>query len=182
MILIVDLNARKESLAWEEFVRPLCSIVGELEQYEIMHYTETHLERMNTYNKILLSGTPLQDNEFRSNMRRFEWIKTCSRPILGICAGFQVIGLTFGSVLRKCLEIGLEPIKTTNRNPLFESTFEGYVLHNYAIDPSSAFEVIAQSENCVQGIKHKERELYGVLFHPEVRNKDIVRRFIRHVG
>jgi GMP synthase (glutamine-hydrolysing) len=165
------MNAKKESLAREEFVRPLCSIVGELEQYEVMHYTEVQPEMVNTYNKIILSGTPLQDNEFRSNIQLFKWIKTCNRPILGICAGLQMIGLVFDSILRKCPEIGLKEIKTINRN----------VLHNYAIEPSSAFEVIAQSENCVHGIKHTEKELYGILFHPEVRNKEIVERFIRTI-
>jgi len=181
MILIIDLNAKKGSLGREEFVRPLCSIVGELEQYEVMHYTEVQPDMVNTYQKIILSGTPLQDNEFRSNIRQFDWIKTCNRPILGIGAGFQVIGLVFNSILLKYSEIGLEEIKTIKENSLLKSTFQAYVLHNYAIEPSSVFEVIAKSENCVQGIKHKEQELYAVLFHPEVRNKDIVERFIRSV-
>ena len=27
-------------------------------------------------------------------------------------------------------------------------------------------------------IKHKEKETYGVIFHPEVRNKEIIKKFL----
>jgi GMP synthase (glutamine-hydrolysing) len=64
------------------------------------------------------------------------------------------------------------------KNYLFSSTFTAYELHNYKINPSNTFEILARSKKCIQGIKHKEKEIYGLLFHPEVRNKDIIRRFV----
>jgi len=39
--------------------------------------------------------------------------------------------------------------------------------------------VLAESAKCVHAIKHKLKDVYGVLFHPEVRNKEVVERFIR---
>jgi GMP synthase-like glutamine amidotransferase len=30
----------------------------------------------------------------------------------------------------------------------------------------------------VQAIKHKQKDIFGVLFHPEVRNREIIERFV----
>jgi GMP synthase (glutamine-hydrolysing) len=37
---------------------------------------------------------------------------------------------------------------------------------------------VAQSKSCVQAIRHYELPRYGVLFHPEVRNEQVVRNFL----
>ena len=177
MILIVDMNFRG-SLGFYEFVLPLCDIVEPLE-FEVKHYSEvTDVEK---YEKVILSGTPLKDFGYLNEMNRFEWIRDCNMPILGICAGMQVIGLVFDSSLKLCREIGMTEIKTIRENPLFSSTFRAYELHTYGITPSDNFEILAISEKCIQGIKHKGKKIYGVLFHPEVRNKDIINQFIFRV-
>ncbi|HEX9863034.1 MAG TPA: hypothetical protein VGB11_07125, partial [Candidatus Bathyarchaeia archaeon] len=69
-------------------------------------------------------------------------------------------------------------VTTLMANPLFSSSFKAYALHNYSIQPSLEFDVLADSAKCVQAIKHKHKDIYGVLFHPEVRNKEIIQRFI----
>ena len=80
--------------------------------------------------------------------------------------------------MEKCREIGMTEITTSKANLLFSSKFKAYSLHNYALVPSADFEVLAESTNCVQAIKHKQKDIYGVLFHPEVRNKGVLQRFI----
>ena len=177
MILIVDMNF-KGSLGFYEFVLPLCDIAEPVE-YEVKHYLE--VADVEKYEKIILSGTPLKDFGYLNDMNRFEWIRDCNIPILGICAGMQVIGLVFDSSLKLCREIGMTEVKTVKENPLFSSTFEAYELHTYGISPSDNFEILAMSEKCVQGIRYKRKKIYGVLFHPEVRNKDIINQFIFHV-
>ena len=102
-------------------------------------------------------------------------------PILGICAGMQAIGMIFGSLLKPCKEIGMTEVETVKENYLFSSTFMAYELHNYGVEPSDMLEILAVSEKCIQGIKHKEEEIYGILFHPEARNKDIVTQFVHKV-
>jgi GMP synthase-like glutamine amidotransferase len=174
MILIVDMNY-KGSLGFYEFVLPLCDAVEPLE-YEVLHYLK--VKDVKTYEKVILSGTPLKDFGYLKHIRSFEWIKTCDTPILGICAGMQAIGLVFDSSLEPCKEIGMTEIKTVWENPLFSSTFEAYELHTYEICPFQTFEILAISKECVQGIKHKEKEIYGILFHPEVRNKFILKHFV----
>ncbi|HII85303.1 TPA: hypothetical protein HA273_01700 [Candidatus Bathyarchaeota archaeon] len=52
-------------------------------------------------------------------------------------------------------------------------------MHNYSLESPKDFEVLATSEKCVQAIKHKSKNIYGVLFHPEVRNQEIIRRFVQ---
>jgi GMP synthase-like glutamine amidotransferase len=91
----------------------------------------------------------------------------------------QTIGLVFGGRIEKCCEIGMTEIVTSKVNLLFSSTFKAYALHNYALMPSGEFEVLAKSAKCVQAIKHKQKNIYGVLFHPEVRNREVVERFTR---
>ena len=72
-------------------------------------------------------------------------------------------------------------VKTLMANLLFSSSFKAYALHNYSFQPSSEFDALADSALCVQAIKHKEKAIYGVLFHPEVQNKEIIQQFIRVV-
>jgi GMP synthase (glutamine-hydrolysing) len=91
----------------------------------------------------------------------------------------QTMGLAFGASLEACLEIGMAQIVTLKANPLFSSTFKAYSLHNFSIQPFAAFDVLAESEVCVQAMKHKQKDIYGVLFHPEVRNKEIIQRFVQ---
>lgn len=40
---------------------------------------------------------------------------------------------------------------------------------------------LAVSDRCVQAIRHRSLPLYGLLFHPEVRNEWIIERFLRLV-
>ena len=179
MILVVDMSCKKDSLGYYEFVLPIVSIAKESDECVVKHYSELkRCEDLSKFDSVILSGTALKDNATLSQPEKFEWIRNCGRPVLGICAGMQTIGLVFGLRLKKCLRVGMAQIRTLMANPLFSSTFKAYTLHNYSITSSPEFDVLAESEQCVQAIKHKRTETYGVLFHPEVRNKEIIQRFI----
>ena len=178
MILIVDMNWKKNSLAFNEFVEAIVSVVKPLEECIVKHYLELEPKELNQFSKIVLSGNTLKDHQTLDHLDKFEWIKTLDRPILGICAGMQTISLVFDNPLKPYLQIGMTEIQTVKGNPLFEGNLRVYTLHNYSISPSETFDVLAQSGNCIQAIKHKEKNVYGVLFHPEVRNPDILKRFI----
>jgi GMP synthase-like glutamine amidotransferase len=181
MILVVDMNFKKNSLGFTEFVSPIISIAEELDECVVRHYSEVRQEDTRNCSKLILSGTALKDNATLKQTEKFEWIKDCDKPVLGICAGMQTIGLVFGSRLEKCLEIGMTQITTLMANSLFSSSFKAYSLHNYSIQPSLGFDVLAESTKCMQAVKHKEKAIYGVLFHPEVRNKEIIQNFIHAI-
>lgn len=179
MILIVDMNCKKDSLGFYEFVSPIVTVTTELDECMVKHYTEVGSRDLSQCSRIILSGTALKDNTAANHPEKFSWIKTTNKPVLGICAGMQIIAVVFGSQLTGCLEIGMTPIATRQKNPLFFDAFRAYSLHNYSVEPNHEFEVLAESAQCVQAIKHKKIPLYGVLFHPEVRNTEILKRFIQ---
>ncbi|MBN1357643.1 gamma-glutamyl-gamma-aminobutyrate hydrolase family protein [Candidatus Bathyarchaeota archaeon] len=179
MILVVDMNSTENPFGFHEFVLPIVSIAEELEKCTVKHYLEVNETSLNGYDNIILSGSALKDTVTFDQTKRFMWLKDCGKPVLGICAGMQTIGLVFGGRVEKCREIGMIDIATFKENILFSSTLKVYALHNYALLPSAEFNVLAESANCVYAIKHKQKEVYGVLFHPEVRNIEIVKKFIR---
>lgn len=178
MILIVDMNWKKESLGYYEFVEPLIAEIPNKKKVRVKHYKEIKAEDIANIDKIVLSGNALKDSEFLKEPDRFVWIKYADIPILGICAGMQAIGTAFGLPLKRSLEIGMIQIDSISENVLFSGNFRAYALHNYAVEQSTDFEILARSAQCVQAIKHKQKPIYGVLFHPEVRNKDILERFM----
>jgi GMP synthase-like glutamine amidotransferase len=178
MILVVDMNWKRDSLAQNEFVQSIVSAVQPQEKCTIKHYLDIKPDELGEYGKIILSGNTLKDHEAIKHVDKFCWLKTFDRPVLGICAGMQIITLAFGEQLSPCLQIGMTEIETVKENPLFEGKFSAYTLHNYSVSPSDTFEVLAQSSRCIQAVKHKQKDIYGVLFHPEVRNLDIIKRFL----
>jgi GMP synthase-like glutamine amidotransferase len=178
MILVVDMNSEENSFGFSEFVLPILSIAEELEKCAFKRYFEVSEKDLNGCDKVILSGSALKNTVTLSQIPRFTWLKDYGKPVLGICAGMQTISIVFGGRLVKGREIGMTEIVTLKENLLFSSSFKAYTLHNYAIVPSAEFEVMAESAKCVQAIKHKRKEIYGVLFHPEVRNKEVIQRFI----
>jgi GMP synthase (glutamine-hydrolysing) len=179
MILVVDMNWKKDSLAFNEFVSPIVSIVKLLEKCTVKHFLDVDSTELEGYSKIILSGTTLKDHATLKQIEKFNWIKNCEKPTLGICAGMQTIASVFGVPLTPCLQIGMAEISTQKENPLFQDNFKAYTLHNYSVESNNDFETLAKSTGCIQAVKHKQKNIYGVLFHPEVRNQDILRCFVK---
>jgi len=178
MMLIVDLNWKKDSLSYYEFVVPIMVVAEKLDKCSIKHYSEVTSEDLSQCDKIILSGTAIKDIATLKEPEKFQWLKETGTPVLGICAGMETIGMIFGANLVKCLEIGMTEITTIKENYLVSGEFKAYSLHSYCVEPSALFEVWAKSPKCIQVIKHKTKPIYGALFHPEVRNQELIKRFI----
>ena len=174
MILIVSVCSEK--LSEEEFVRPIAHIVNK--DYRITHYNEIKVSKIKNFNGIIICGTALKDNKYLKDINKFKWIKRVNMPILGICAGMQIIALQFGARLIKNTEIGSKEVKTEIKNHLFLGKFNAYELHENSLNNLKNFNIIAKSKNSIQAIKHKTRDIYGIMFHPEVRNENIVKKFL----
>jgi GMP synthase-like glutamine amidotransferase len=179
MILVVDMNWKRNSLAYNEFVSPIVSVVQPLEECTVKHFLDVNPSELSSYSKIVLSGTALKDHTTLQQIDKFDWIKKYYKPILGICAGMQTISLVFGEPLVNCLQVGMTEISTQKENLIFQGSFKSYVLHNYSVGASRIFDVLAESAKCIQAVKHREKDIYGVLFHPEVRNQEILKKFIQ---
>ena len=180
MILIVDTYEKENSIWYDEFVSPLVRIAKRFSKVRVIHYKRVSKGLLDRASKVIISGSHLGDIGYTHNVvDRFSWVSEIEKPVLGICAGMQAIGMLFGSELVKTKEIGMVEVRVRRRNPLFEGDFSAYNLHNYAIIPSEQLRVIAESDHSVQGFKVIGRDVYGVLFHPEVRNEWVIENFLR---
>ena len=161
------------------FVYPISEILGD-NDHDILNFEDCSKEIVSKYNRVILCGTSLQDFAYISLLPFFDTLfKNFERPILGICSGMQILTSIFGiSGLMDNVEIGMVEVKTLEPNKLFDGNFEGYNLHNYSVQDSDKFSVLAKSESCIQAVKHVSKEIYGISFHPEVRNEKIVSNFL----
>jgi GMP synthase (glutamine-hydrolysing) len=175
MILLI--NICQEKLHFNEFVKPIGdilirnNILGFIRHYSCL--TKKDLEKAD---KIIICGTSLMDNSYLENLDKFNWIKNLDKPILGICAGMQIIGLVFDGRIKEKTEIGYY-------HETFGEEFLGligkqevYHLHNNFVAFNEEFKTFTDN-NLTQAIKHSEKQIYGVLFHPEVRQKDLIKNF-----
>ncbi len=177
MILIINLC--KEGLHYLEFVKPVEDIVKSVgKDCFVRHYLELSNADIERADKIIICGTSLKDEEYLKQLNKFNFLKDTNKSILGICAGMQVICLIFGGKLKKQTEIGMIKVRFKRDFLGLKGEQEVYSLHNYSALPTKEFEVIARGI-CIQAVKHRQREIYGVLFHPEVRQKGLVEAFVR---
>ncbi len=184
MILII--NTCSEEMHYLEFVQPIIDIVKSAgAQFAVAHYTQLTSIAAARADKIIICGTSLHDFGYQAYLERFVFLQSYDKPVLGICAGMQIIAQTFGCTLTDGREIGM-------KTALFEKEFLGiaagesreiYCLHKKIIADDltlkKQFIVCAKTEpGYVQAIRHKEKSFFGILFHPEVRNKDVITHFV----
>jgi len=186
-VLVIDLCREENSLHYKEFVQPVVDILNQANiKNEIIYFKKLdviNFEDYNNFNKIILCGVALKDFDYLDNLDKFEILKKVPCEILGICAGSQIIGKLFGYELKKGQEIGLIDLDVLKNDKIFEDVNlnEVYCLHNSYIDFNESnfvdVEILAKSKNFVQAFKI--RNFYGVLFHPEVRNKELIINFVQ---
>jgi GMP synthase-like glutamine amidotransferase len=181
VILLIDLCCREGSLGFDEYVMPIERIVaGSGFETVSVHYRSVSPGHIAGAEAVILCGTPLADNAFLRNPGAFSWVEKSSIPILGICAGMELLFKTFGGMLGYCTEIGMNEIRVTETDPIFSTplSFWAYEIHTLACTDPGPFRVLAASDRCIQVIRHPVRPVYGVMFHPEVRNEWVVERFL----
>lgn len=170
MILII--STCKEHLSESEFVRPIAMLI---ENHNILHYSKVKPADIKAADKIIIAGTALKDFDYLAG--DFSWLKKCDKPVLGICAGMQVVAKEFGVPLEEHTTIGPQKVEVIENNKLAKEEFNAYFLHTKT--GTGNFKVLATSNGKPCMIKHNEKEIYGCIFHPEVMNEDIIRRFVQ---
>jgi GMP synthase (glutamine-hydrolysing) len=181
MIFLLDLSYRSHSLSRDEFVGPIARIVTLAgREWREIHFSEMRGADLEDAAGIILCGTALKDNLFAARKQEFSWLRNSSVPVLGICAGMQILCLVFGSTIRPGCEIGMTTVTAEKPDPLLPGSpaFQAYELHSFTCDPPPGWVVTAVSDGGIQAVRHPDRPLYGVMFHPEVRNDGVVERFL----
>ncbi len=181
---ILIINTCKEKLHYFEFVKPIEDIIKNInEKYITLHYFELTKKDLEKTDKIIICGTSLKDMEYLKYIDKFNFLKSINKKVLGICSGMQIICLIFECKLVKGVEIGKTLVNFPENFLGLQEEKEVYSLHTLTIKEDKIlrknFNIFSKSKY-IQAIKHKQKEIYGVLFHPEVRQKALILEFIKY--
>lgn len=144
-----------------------------LPDVDIISKHEVDRQKISSYNAIVLTGSQTHAVAIhrRAYWEETELIKESSIPIFAICAGLELMVYAFGGTLKKMpqkiQEIHLLDIK---QDPIFDGVADltVYKGHRWIVDTlPDVFIPLAFSETGIEVIKHKDRFMYGVQFHPE---------------
>ena len=193
-ILVIDCTSG-DKLHFLEFVQPVLDTIEvnsktnnpkkTISDCSVVHYSKLTERQASDADAIILTGTSLADNTYLQHIGKFNFLKNYRKPVLGICAGMQIIAKVFGAKIekRKSTEIGNIKIKVVKSDPLFkdiEKEFTAYALHNNSTTLPKNFILLTSSQQCkVQAFRHREKNIYGVEFHPEVGNKKVLRNWLK---
>jgi len=181
MILIVDLSWKPDSLSCSEFTGPVSTVVDRTGMAsKVVHFSGIDCDTTRDARGIILCGTALKDNDFVSRSDEFTWLTEIKVPVLGICAGMQVLCQVFGGSVCKGSEIGMTAIEVLVPDPLFQESeaFQAYELHSFASNPPGDWVVTAVSDGYIQAAHHPDKPFFGLMFHPEVRHEGLIVRFL----
>jgi GMP synthase (glutamine-hydrolysing) len=141
---------------------------------EVVPYLEAR--DLNDAQAIVLSGSaaPWAAHDPAALDRLGEVVSASGRPVLGICAGLQLIGRFAGGRVDHSAEpeIGELEIEVVARDGLFRDVSERPRVFQYHFDELTelpdGFRVLASSARCrLQAIANEERGWWGTQFHPE---------------
>jgi len=139
---------------------------------------------------VLSGGAPRVGIDPEKMGKNGEYLDAFRGPILGICAGHQFMATYLGGAAApaKVPEFGKSVVKVHEPDVLFEGLpdqFEVWESHNDEVTKiPPGFTALASSPNCsVQAMRHRDRPLFGLQFHPEVEHTqfgpDIFRNFLK---
>ncbi|MBP5152441.1 MAG: glutamine-hydrolyzing GMP synthase [Lachnospiraceae bacterium] len=167
-VIVIDFGGQYNQLVARR-VRE-CNVYCEIYSYK------TDIEKIKAMNPkgIILTGGPASCYE--------EGAATCSPelfnlgvPVLGLCYGAQLMNHVLGGKVERASarEYGKTEIVTDPSSPLFKGVPENttcWMSHfDYISKMAPGFRSVAHSDNCpVAACENRERNLYGIQFHPEV--------------
>lgn len=175
-----------------QYAHLICRRIREFKVYaELVPYDISieELKKMDVKG-IIFSGGPAsvyQENAPMCDKRIFEM----NLPILGICYGHQTLVHNFGGKVRRTnREYGSADLIIDDSSDLFHglnSTMRCWMSHGDAADKlPDGFKIIAHTNNSfAAAIANKERNLYGIQFHPEVvhteRGIEVLKNFVLRI-
>lgn len=129
---------------------------------------------------IILSGGPssvYEPNSPKLERPTFQKIMENKIPILGICYGFHLIIHELGGTIesKKKKEYGKTLLEIKDFNIIFDGLEKkeiAWMSHgDQVLTLPEGFNILAATENCpIAAYENKEKNIYGVQFHPEVTN------------
>lgn len=186
MILVLDYGSQYNQLITRR--------IREFGVYSELHSHRLTTEEIKAMNPkgIILSGGPhsvYDDNSFQLNPDIFD----LGIPVMGICYGMQLITKHFGGQVERSSqrEYGKADITVSEGAKLFLGTPDTqtvWMSHSDKVVAAPAdFTVEAENPSTpIAAMRHESKEIYGVQFHPEVRNSiygnDLLRNFVFNIS
>lgn len=169
-----------------DFVNPIKKILDTQNDVtsKIIAYLDTPNHDVTRYNGVILSASPLGNNIVHNRLPYYNWLLDYEKPVLGICAGHQIIGCFFGGRLlrRKESEMNSVTIKIIAKDAILrdcKNQFTAYQQHFDSVTCPKGFLTLARSKKCkVQILKHINKPIFSTQFHAEISNKRIIQNFI----
>lgn len=184
MILLID--------NYDSFSYNLYQLIGSINSdIKVIRNDELSVEEILKLNPshIVISpgpGTPKDAGIIEDLVKNID-----NTPILGVCLGHQAICEAFGADIVHAPTImhgKKDLINVDNNSPLFNGLNDKIVAARYhslvATNIPSSLEIIASSKDgLVMGVKHKNKKIYGIQFHPESiltpAGKIIIKNFLK---
>ncbi len=186
MVLILDFGGQYNQL--------IARRVRDLNVYCEVHPYTISLEKIREMNPkgIIFTGGPNSVYEENSPSIGAE-IYDMGIPILGICYGAHLMSYTLGGSVKaaKKREYGRIKLQVDNDSPIFKDVKEKsitWMSHtDYVEKLAEGFRVTATTESCpTAAFENKEKNLYGVQFHPEVQHSEegnkVIQNFLFNVA
>jgi anthranilate synthase/aminodeoxychorismate synthase-like glutamine amidotransferase len=124
---------------------------------------------------IVISPGPGDPNDSGVSLDVLQYMSE-STPILGVCLGHQAIGQVFGGVVKRAPRLmhGKTSMICHEGDVMFAGVpnpFEATRYHSLIVEketlPDSLTITAYTDEGEIMGMRHKERPVFGVQFHPE---------------
>ena len=183
-LLIVN-NAEADN---REFVLPIQEILDALSMpYGVIEYEQLSEHEVNGYSGVILSASPKGNDIVEHHQQHYQWVRGYPKPVLGICAGHQIIGVLFGGKLLRNMksEIGAVVIQIVRDDEIFngmERKFSVVQEHMDSVTCPQDFAVLASSDRCKnQVMKHRKRPIYSTQFHAEKSETRVITNFVEIV-
>ena len=185
LILILDFGGQYNQLIARR-VRE-CNVYSEVVPFDIS------IEKIKEKNPkgIIFTGGPASvfgDDSPKCDSKIFD----LGIPILGICYGMQLMTITLGGTVEKAdkREYGVTNVDINNNSLLFK---DFGISNNFLMSHTdfvktvpSGFTNIASTPSCPNaGMENKDKNFYGIQFHPEVVHSEngikVIRNFLYEV-
>jgi len=153
------------------------NLIDFLSQEKINFITFTHdkiqLSQIAKFSSFILSGrTKNNQNMNVINSKIIKHAVLEKKSLLGICYGAEILALTSGGTIRKTkfTQRGNNVIDVIKNNPICTGHLHVFESHSYEISRlNDQLCGIAKSEYCkYEIIQHKELDIFGTQFHPEM--------------
>ena len=153
------------------------NLIDFLSKEKINFMTLTHdkipLSEIAKFSSFILSGRTKNDQNMNViNSKIIKYAVLEKKSLLGICYGAEILALTLGGTIRKTKSVqkGNHVIDVIKNNPICTGQLHVFESHSYEISRlNNELFGIAKSEYCkYEIIQHKELDIFGTQFHPEM--------------